>query len=574
MEKPWLAHYEEGVPAEVEIPDYPVTQNLVNAAQKYPRNTALIFGNVVEPLGDMLMDAKMSYQELLDQTYRFAAALQQLGVKKGDRVAIHLPNCPQFVIAYYATLMVGGILVPCNPQYVARELSHQLNDSGTETIITLSLMYPIVKQIRAQTPLKRVIVTNIKEYFPGLLKFLFTVATEKKEGHYQDISGDADTYWFQDLLTSAPARPNPVEIDMEDTAVLMYTGGTTGVSKGAQLTHRNVHANAVQIRAWFPRLVEGQETILTSLPLFHSYGMSTCLNLGTLLGASMILIPNPRVLIHILKSIDKHHPTVYPAVPAMYVAINNYPEIDKFDVSSIKACISGAAPLPVEVQQRFQELTGGRLVEGYGLSEATPVTHANPIYGENRIGTIGLPFPGTKAKVMDAETGTQDLPPGEVGELVVRGPQVMKGYWKMPTETANVLREGWLYTGDMARMDEDGYFQIVDRKKDMILGAGGFNIYPREVEEVLYQHPKVKACAAVGVPVGEKGERVKAYVVLKEGETATEEEIIEFCRENLSPYKVPKFCEFREELPMTMVGKVLRRVLLEEEKKKLAEQEE
>jgi len=572
MGKPWLAHYEEGVPAEVEIPDHAVTQNLINAAAKYPNHTALIFGNVVEPLGNRLMDATMNYRRLLDLTYRFAAALQQAGVKKGDRVAIHLPNCPQFVIAYYATLMVGGTIVPCNPQYVARELKHQLNDSGAETIVTLSLMYPMVKQIRAETPLKRVIVANIKEYFPGLLKLLFTLATEKKEGHYQDISGDADTHWFQDVLASAPARPTPVEIDMEDTAVLMYTGGTTGVSKGAQLTHRNIQANAVQIRGWFPRLHKGQETFLTSLPLFHSYGMSTCLNMGILLAGSILLIPNPRVLIHVLKSIDKHHPTVYPAVPALYVAINNYPEINKFDVSSIKACISGAAPLPVEVQQKFQQLTGGRLVEGYGLSEATPVTHANPIYGENRIGTIGLPFPSTDARIVDTETGTQELPPGEVGELAVRGPQVMKGYWQMPTETANVLREGWLYTGDMARMDEDGYFQIVDRKKDMILGAGGFNIYPREVEEVLYQHPKVKSAAAVGVPVPGKGERVKAYVVLKEGETATEEEIIEFCRENLTPYKVPKFVEFRQDLPMTMVGKVLRRVLLEEEKKKLAEQ--
>ncbi len=572
MGKPWLAHYEEGVPAEVEIPDHAVTQNLINTAAQYPNHTALIFGNVVEPLGNRLMDATMNYQRLLDLTYRFAAALQQAGVKKGDRVAIHLPNCPQFVIAYYATLMVGGTIVPCNPQYVARELKHQLNDSGAETIVTLSLMYPMVKQIRAETSLKRVIVANIKEYFPGLLKLLFTLATEKKEGHYQDISGDADTHWFQDVLASAPARPTPVEIDMEDTAVLMYTGGTTGVSKGAQLTHRNIQANAVQIRGWFPRLHKGQETFLTSLPLFHSYGMSTCLNLGILLAGSILLIPNPRVLIHVLKSIDKHHPTVYPAVPALYVAINNYPEIDKFDVSSIKACISGAAPLPVEVQQKFQQLTGGRLVEGYGLSEATPVTHANPIYGENRIGTIGLPFPSTDARIVDTETGMQDLPPGEVGELAVRGPQVMKGYWQMPTETANVLREGWLYTGDMARMDEDGYFQIVDRKKDMILGAGGFNIYPREVEEVLYQHPKVKSAAAVGVPVPGKGERVKAYVVLKEGETATEEEIIEFCRENLTRYKVPKFVEFRQDLPMTMVGKVLRRVLLEEEKKKLAEQ--
>jgi len=572
MEKPWLAHYEEGVPAEVEIPDYPVTQNLIDAAQKYPGNTALIYGNVVEPLGNALMDAKMSYRTLLDLTYRFAAALQKLGVKKGDRVAIHLPNCPQFVIAYYATLMVGGILVPCNPQYVAREMKHQLNDSDAEIVITLSLMYPIIKQIRAETQLKHVIVTNIKEYFPGLLKFLFTVATEKKAGHYQDISGDANTYWFQDVLASAPARPTPVEIDMGDTAVLMYTGGTTGVSKGAQLTHRNIQANAVQTQSWFPRLVEGREVILTSLPLYHSYAMTTCMNLGILAGEALLLIANPRVLIHILKSINKHAPTLYPGVPALYNSLINHPDITQYDISSIKACISGAAPLPVEVQQKFQEITGGRLVEGYGLSEATPVTHANPIYGENRIGTIGLPFPSTEAKIVDTETGAQELPPGEVGELAIRGPQVMKGYWQMPTETGNVLREGWLHTGDIARMDGDGYFQIVDRKKDMILGAGGYNIYPREIEEVLFQHPKVEAGAAVGVPVPGKGERVKAFVVLKAGQTATEDEILEFCRENLAPYKVPKFVEFRDDLPMTMVGKVLRRVLLEEEKKKLAEQ--
>jgi long-chain acyl-CoA synthetase len=512
------------------------------------------------------MDATISYRELLDLTYRFAAALQQFGVEKGDRVAVHLPNCPQFLIAYYATLMVGGIVVPCNPQYVGREIEHQLSDSGAETIITLSLTYPIVKEIRDKTPLKQVIVANIKEYFPGLLKFLFTVATEKKEGHYQDLSGDADTFWFSDVLSSAPATPHEVDKDMEDTAVLMYTGGTTGVPKAAQLTHRNIQANAVQIHAWFPRMEQGKESILTSLPLFHCYGMSTCMNLGILAASSMILIPNPRILIHVLKSINKHHPTLYPGVPAMYVAINNYPELDKFDVSSIRACISGAAPLPVEVQQKFQQLTGGRLVEGYGLSEATPVTHANPIFGENRIGTIGLPFPSTEAKIVDAETGERDLMPGEVGELIVRGPQVMKGYWRMPTETANTLRRGWLHTGDLAVMDEDGYFQIVDRKKDMILGAGGYNIYPREVEEVLYEHPKVKECAVVGVPVGiEKGERVKAFVVPKEGETVTEEEIIAFCRENLARYKVPRFVEFRDELPKTMVGKILRRVLLEEE---------
>jgi long-chain acyl-CoA synthetase len=572
MEKLWLTSYEEGVPAEVEIPDHPVTQNLLKSAAAYPNNTALIFGNVVDKLGDALMDAKMSYQTLLELTRRFALVLQRLGVNKGDRVALYLPNCPQFIIAYYATLMVGGIVVPCNPTYVAREIKYQLNDSGAKVIITLSLMYPNVKQVRTDTPLQHVVVTNIKEYFPGLLKFLFTVAVEKKEGHYQDISGDVNTYWFQDLLASALADPDPVAVTMDDTAVLMYTGGTTGISKGAQLSHRNIQANAIQARAWFPKMVDGKEMILTSLPLYHSYAMTTCMNLGILSGWPLLLIANPRVLIHILKSINKHGPTLYSGVPALYVSLINHAEIDKYDIRSIKACISGAAPLPVEVQQRFQEITGGRLVEGYGLSEASPVTHANPIYGENRIGTIGLPFPSTEARIVDVETGKREMGPGEVGELILRGPQVMKGYWQMPSETANTLRDGWLYTGDIARVDEDGYFQIVDRKKDMILGAGGLNIYPREVEEVLYEHPKIKEAAVVGIPIEDKGERVKAYIVLKEGETATEQEIIAFCRENMAPYKVPKFVEFRSELPKTMVGKVLRRVLLEEEMKKQAAQ--
>jgi long-chain acyl-CoA synthetase len=579
MEKPWLKNYEESVSVNLVYPDIPLHQILVDTARKYPDNTATIFGNVVEPLGNMLLDAKMTYRELYDLTKHFAAVLQQLGVEKGDRVAIYMPNCPQFIIAYYATLMCGGIIVPCNPQYVARELEHQLNDSGAETIVSLSLMYPIVKKIRSGTPLKRVIVTNIKEYFPGLLKFLFTLAVEKKEGHYQDIHEGlpameaAETYWFQDLLRGAPTEPTPVEVSPKDTAVLMYTGGTTGISKGAELTHGNLLANAIQTRHWFTQSEEGKEVLLTALPLFHSYGMTTCMNHGVLLGGAMLLIPNPRILVHILKSINKHRPTMFTGVPAMYVAINNYPEISKFDVSSIKGCISGAAGLPVEVQEKFQAITGGKLVEGYGLSEASPVTHANPVFGQNKIGTIGLPFPDTEAKVVDVETGEQDLPPGEVGELVIRGPQVMKGYWNRPDETAHSLRKGWLHTGDIATMDEDGYFKIVDRKKDMILATGGYNVYPREVEDVLYQHPKVLEVAVAGIPVGvEKGERVKAYIVLKPGETATEEEMVAFCRENMARYKVPKFIEFRESLPKTMVGKILRRVLVEEEKKKLSTQ--
>jgi long-chain acyl-CoA synthetase len=573
MEKPWLSEYDSGVPATIDYPKVPLHQFLLDTAAKYPSKTALVFGNVVEPLGNTLMDAPMTYGQLLELSERFSSALQKLGVEKGDRVAVHLPNCPQFIIAYYGTLMAGGIVVPCNPQYVARELEHQFNDSGAKVAVTLSLTYPVLKQIRANTQVQHVVVTNIKEYFPGLLKFLFTATKEKKEGHFQDISGDADTYWFQDLLAQAPAKPEPVEVHPADTAVLMYTGGTTGVSKGAQLTHGNIVANAIQTRWWMWDSKEGEEVMMAALPLYHSYSMTVSMNHTIYLGGKMILIPNPRILVHVLKSINKHKPTLYPGVPAQYVAVTNHPEIGKYDLSTIRACISGAAGLPPEVQEGFERLTGGKLVEGYGLSEASPVTHCNPIYGKRKEGSwIGLPFPDTEAVIKDLETGEKVLGVGEIGELCVRGPQVMKGYWNMPTETANTLRAGWLHTGDIARMDTDGFFQIVDRKKDMILGTGGYNIYPREVEDVLYEHPKILEAAVAGVPVGqEKGERVKAYIVLKPGETATEEEIMDYCRENLAYYKVPKFIEFRDELPKTMVGKMLRRVLVEEELKRLQE---
>jgi len=559
MEKPWLKFYEPHVPEHIDYPETVMPAVLVETARKYPDHTALIFNN-----------AKIAFREYNEAVDRFAAALQGLGVKKGDRVAIHLLNCPQFPIAYYAVLRIGGIVVPCNPVYTAREMKHQLKDSGAEVIVTLSMMYPIIKQIRAETKLRHVIVANIKTYLPPLLRVLFTLFKEKKGGHRVDISGDANTYWFTDLLDKGPAKPQPVEVTGDDLAVLMYTGGTTGVSKGAQLTHKNILVNAAQCKVWI-NAGEAEDISLTALPLYHSFAMTTCMNMDTLVGAAMLLVPNPRDLEDVLKNITKHKPTYYPGVPAMYVAINNYPDLSKYDISSIKACVSGAAGLPPEVQKRFQKLTGARLAEGYGLSEASPVTHSNPIWGDNRVGTIGVPWPDTEVKIVDAETGEQVLGVGEAGELCIRGPQVMKGYWNLPEETANSLREGWLHTGDVAVMDEDGYFKIVDRKKDMILGAGGYNIYPREIEDVLYEHPKVLEVAAAGVPVAGKGERVKAYVVLKDGETATEEEIIAFCRENLAPYKVPKFVEFRTELPKTMVGKVLRRVLVEEDEKKMGQ---
>jgi len=559
QEKPWLKFYEAHVPEHIDYPKTTIAASILKTAQENPDHTAVIFkGN------------KISYRILEAAIKRFASALQGLGIKKGDRVAIHLPNCPQFPIAYYGVLISGAIVVPCNPVYTPRELKHQLNDSGAKLIVTLSSFYPMVKELRQETKLEDVLVAKIKTYFPPVLNLLFTLLKEKKDGHKIDIAGDADTYWFSDILENAAAEPEHVQITEEDTAVLMYTGGTTGLSKGAELSHRNIFVNAYQVTVWVNGL-DGNSSYLVALPLFHSYAMTVCMNPGAIVPNTMVLVPNPRDIDDVLKTIDKQKPDFYPGVPAMYIAINNHPNVDKYDLRSLKGCNSGAAPLPVEVQERFQELTGARLVEGYGLSEASPVTHTNPAFGESRIGTIGLPYPDTEVKIVDIEDGNRILETGEVGELCIRGPQIMKGYWNLPEETANTLRPAadggkpWLYTGDIASMDEDGYFQIIDRKKDMILGAGGLNVYPREIEDVLFEHSKVLEAAAIGIEVEGKGERVKAFVVLKQGESATEEELIAFCRENLAPYKVPKFIEFRDDLPKTLVGKVLRRKLQEQE---------
>jgi long-chain acyl-CoA synthetase len=568
MEKPWLKFYEPAVRSTLDYPPVPMHQFLQDAAAQYPDRAATIFGSVVHQLGGTLMDAKLTYKQLDGQVNRLANALSASGVKKGDRVALYLPNCPQYVIGFYATLKIGAVVAPNNPLYVPRELEFQLNDAGAESIICLSRFYPIVQKVRANTKLKNVIVTNIKEYFPPMLRTLFSLSVEKKEGHR--VTLDPGDRWFQDVLASAPAAKPDADVRPEDTAVLLYTGGTTGVPKAAVITHKNLVANALMAREWIIRPNEGRpEAVMTALPLYHTYAITTCMNLAVIIAGTMILIPNPRELDHVLKSIDRHKPTMFPGVPTMYVAINNYPDLGKYNLKSIKACVSGAAGLPVEVQKKFQDLTGARLVEGYGLSEATPVTHANPVFGENRIGTIGLPWPDTEAKVLDIETGRNELPPGESGELVIRGPQVMKGYWNKPEETRQTLRDGWLYTGDIAVMDKDGYFKIVDRKKDMII-VGGFNVYPREVEEVLFQHPKVLEATVAGVPDPKSIERVKAYVVLKPGQSATVDELMAFCKERLTNYKRPSIIEFRDSLPKTMVGKVLRRQLVADDKTKAA----
>jgi long-chain acyl-CoA synthetase len=477
-----------------------------------------------------------------------------------------LPNCPQWIIAAYATWRIGGIVVCCNPLYVPREVEHLVKDSGTQTFVVMSQLYDRVKSIRADTGLKRVIVSNIKEYFPGLLKLLFTVAKEKKEGHKVDIAGDADTYWFQDVLDSGPARPAPVEINPDEVSTLIYTGGTTGGPKGAQLSHHNLVSNAVALNVW-TQSKEAGESLLAVMPYFHSYGLMVGVHVCIANANTMVQIPNPREMVHVLKAIETHNVTYFPGVPTMFVGLLNFPERDQYDLSSLRFAVSAAAPLPPEVQQQFKVLTGGQMMEAYGLTETSPCATMDPI-DRPKDNCLGVPLPDTDVRIMDVETGEQELGPGEIGEIIIKGPQVMKGYWNLPTETENALRvgpdgqPGWLYSGDIGFMDEDGYFHLADRKKDMII-AGGYNIYPADIEAVLFEHPKVKEAAVVGVPDEYRGESVKAFVVLKEGQTTTEEEIVDFCREQMAAYRVPREVEFRDDLPKSMIGKVLRRELRE-----------
>jgi len=477
------------------------------------------------------------------------------------------------VISYLATLRLGAVVVMCNPMYTEDELVHQLNDSETETVITLDMVitYPKIKNVKDKTKIKRVIVSDLKEYLPFLLSLLFPLARRSELVKVEDGPG---IYLFKDLLKEykdGSSTPLDVNIDpKEDIALLQYTGGTTGLSKAAMLTHMNIVSNALQARSWFVNGVDGEEVCMGALPFFHVYGMTIAMNVSLVLGGSIVLMPDPRDIKTVLKSISKHKVTIFPGVPTMYVAINNFPGVEGYNLNTIKSCLSGAAPLPIDVIQKFEKITGGKLVEGYGLTESSPLTHANPLVGDVKIGSIGLAVPDTEIKIVDIESGEEEIPLGSEGELAIKGPQVMKGYWNSPEETKVALRDGWLYTGDIARMDEDGYTYIVDRKKDMVI-AGGYNIYPRDIDEVLFQHPKVLKACAVGIPDQYRGESLKAFVVLKENESATEQEIIDFCSERLAKYKVPKSVEFRDELPETMVGKVLRRALKEEELEKRGE---
>jgi long-chain acyl-CoA synthetase len=556
-DRPWFQYYDEGVPKSIDYPEIPLHHLLQESAAQYPDRPCTIFNG-----------AEISYAEMDALTDRLAAGLVEMGVEKGQPVGIFMPNTPQFVLAYFGILKAGGIVVATNPLYTGREIEHQVKDSGLEIMLVMSNFYNLIKQVQPKTPLKRLVVTNIKEYLPGLLKIMFTLFREKKGGFRVQLRDD--DLWLPDLLSRHSPEDRPqIDIDPDDRALFQYSGGTTGISKAAIASHRNLVANSLQIRNWMPQLEEGRETVLMAIPLFHVYGMVAGMTFAIAGTASMVMIPNPRDMKDVLSNIDRYKPTLYPGVPTMYNAINNHPDVlaGKYDLSSIKACISGSAPLMRETKETFETLTGGKLVEGYGLSEAPTATHCNPLQGEVRIGSIGLPLPDVDARIVDLDDGETVLPVGEIGELVVKSPNVMLGYHNMPTETENTLREGWLYTGDIARMDDGGYFYIVDRKKELIKPSG-YQVWPREVEEVIQENPKVLEAGVAGVPDAYRGETVKAWVVLKPGETASEDEIREWCRERIAPFKIPTQVEFRDELPKTTVGKVLRRELVRQHKER------
>jgi len=557
-ERVWHQFYDEGVPASIDFEDVPLPRFLDRTAAEYGDATALIF-----------LNCRLTYRQLKEEVDRFATVLTVLGVRKDSKVAIQLPNLPQTVIAYYATLSLGAQAVMTNPLYVEREIEHQWNDAECSLAVVADFLFESrIRAIRGELPVKNYVIASIPEYLRFPLNLLAPLKLKKADPPLMAKVEPGDGIHFMRKLIKA-THPNPPKVDirMDDVAVLQYTGGTTGVSKGAMLTHRNLSCNAQQIRAWFPDLELGKEVWLSSLPYFHVFGMTVSMNFPVRAGAAMVLMPNPRDIPLLIKHIAKQRVTVFPAVPAQFNAINNYPGIENLDLTSVKACVSGSAPLPVDVLENFEVLTDSKIVEGFGLTEASPVTHCTPLVGKRKVGGIGVPIPETDAKVVDLEDGKTEMPPSKEGELIIKGPQVMKGYWKMPDATADVIKDGWLYTGDIALVDEDGYFFIAGRKKDMIV-AGGYNIYPDEVDGVLMAHPAVLEAATIGVPDKRRGETVKSFIVLREGHTATAEELIAYCRKELAAYKIPRQIEFRDELPKTVVGKYLRRVLAKEERAK------
>ncbi|MDN3428699.1 long-chain fatty acid--CoA ligase [Microbacterium sp. APC 3898] len=531
-EQTWKSHYPKGISAEMKFSEKTMPQLLTETAEKIPDHIAIKF-----------YQKEISYKELDLFSTLFASSLQQTGIHKNDRVAIMLPNCPQYIISYYGILKAGAIVTQINPMLLEKELSYLLNDSGAETIIVYEPLYPRIQEIAKDTALKNIIV----------------VSFETKNQELDQAS------YFESFIGKGDGKVDSVAINpAEDIAVLQYTGGTTGLSKGAMLTHQNIAVNALQAQEFFKDEVTfGEESCLTVIPLFHVFAMTSAMNLSILNGSKNILLPRFD-LEEVLETIKREQPTTFPGVPTMYIAIANHPKAKEYGIDSINVCNSGSAPMPLETMKEFENKTGAKILEGYGLSEASPVTHCNPPFAERKPGSIGIGFPSTEYKIVDLATGEEDMPTGEIGELIIRGPQVMKGYWNMPEETAHTLKNGWLFTGDIAKMDESGYVYIVDRKKDLIISSG-YNVYPRDIEEVLYEHPAVQEAVAIGIADPYRGESVKAIVVKRQGADITEEQLIVWAKDKMAAYKVPRIIEFRDELPKTNVGKILRRALREEQ---------
>ena len=565
--KPWQASYDPGVPREIVLENITLPGILARTASTFPDATAIRFVN-----------SKISYAHFAEMVSAFAGSLEQLGLERGDRVAIHLPNLPQTLIAFYGTLAAGGVAVMTNPLYVAREIEHQWRDAGCKIAVTADFLFAgSVSEARSKVPVQTYIVASI----PDMLGFPLNVLAPFQLRHQSppaiaNIPAEPNVHRFPELVrghreraSSLWERVSSSRLAHTDLAALQYTGGTTGIAKGAMLTHRNLAANAAQNASWFPMAQPGNEVFLAALPFFHVFGLTVGMNFPILIGGEIVVVPNPRDIRGLVRCIEHHKVTIFPIVPAMVRAISNLPKIDDANLSSVRVCVSGSAPLPEAALRRFEELTGGKIIEGFGLTEASPVTHCNPVQGERVVNSIGLPVPNTDCRIVSVEDSTTEVATGEAGELLIRGPQVMRAYWNQPNETAVTLRDGWLHTGDLATMDERGYFRIVGRKKEMIV-AGGYKIYPDEVDRVLALHPDVLESATIGVPDEKRGETVKSFVVLRDGKQVQPSELVSFCGKHLAPYKVPKQIEVRQELPKSAVMKILRRQLLDEELAKKA----
>ncbi|TFG11305.1 long-chain fatty acid--CoA ligase [Candidatus Thorarchaeota archaeon] len=556
LDRPWYDHYVGDTPREITIPDGPLWAYLDRAVEEFPDNMALHYEGV-----------EMTYRELGELVDKAANGFARLGVTKGDTVAIMLPNCPQFVISYFGALKAGATVTPVNPMSMPKELRIYLQDTGAKTMVTLNFFYKTVNAVRQESNLENVIVTAAWDPMSKLKQILAPLLVYRKQMKDVPPLQEGDLEWNEWLDRSVPEPPVVVVDPSKDLAVYQFTGGTTGIPKAAMLTHNNLKANCEQCGAWMSWMADrGKELFVAALPMQHIFGQTVSMNLAISWGCGIILIPDPRDIENLLGKMDKLNPTFFPIVATLAIAIYSSDVVDKYDITSLKLSIAGAMALPAEVTRKFEEATNSIIIEGYGLTEASPVTHANPLDKEaRRIGSIGLPFPSTDSKIVDLDDRSKDLPAGEVGELGVKGPQVMQGYHNRPEETENVLTDdGWLFTGDIAKMDPDGWTYIVDRKKDLI-NASGFKVWPRDVEEVLFEHPKVKEAAVVGVPDEVRGETVKAFIVLEPGESSSLEEIRSFCKEKMAAYKVPTDVEFVETLPKSMVGKVLRRELREQE---------